>query len=151
MGTRSITTVTSCWDGQEPEVNATIYRHWDGYINGGHGEWLADFLADAVVTNGRQDKPKHFNGPGRLASGIVAALLKYGYDPDLVPAGSVMGQEFEYHIHVDYGMSGGQVSIRVFDGPMTFFGSGGEDCNNEIFSGTVTEFQSFVQSRKNAA
>lgn len=144
MGTRSITTVTSSWHNGEPQVNATIYRHWDGYIAGGHGEWLAEFLADAVVTNGRQDKQKHYNGPGELASAIVEALRADDHNPNLVPAGSIMGQEYEYQVHVDYGLDGGRVSLRVFDGPMTAFGGGSENCNNLVFSGTVAEFAAFV-------
>jgi len=147
MGTRSITTVTHKWDNDEPRVDATIYRHWDGYPTC-HGRWLADFLRDAVVTNGKVDEPKHFNGPGRLAAGICAQLQADEHDPDLVEAGAVMGQEYEYRVHVDYGMSGGKVSVTVFDGPMTMFGGGGEDCNNQIFSGTVKEFEAFIQSEE---
>lgn len=155
MGTRSITVVTQAWEGNEedpdhkaePDHIATIYRHWDGYLTG-HGQWLAAFLKDAVVTNGKklgEDGSKNFNGPGRLASGIVAAMVDDDLDPDLMEQGSVCGQEYEYRVHVEYGMSGGSISVRVLDGPMTAFGCGGEDCSNEVFSGTVEEFGAFVE------
>ena len=148
MGTRSVTVITSKWDShQEKTHNATIYRHWDGYPTG-HGRWLADFLSDVVVTNGRVDKPKHFNGAGRLASGLVGALDADDHDPGLVPEDSVMGQEYEYHIHCDYGMDGGTLTVTVFDGPMTMFGGGGEDCTNEVFSGTVAEFGQFISKEE---
>lgn len=144
MGTRSLTVVTSSWNGDDkPRHCATIYRHWDGYPSG-HGRWLADFLKEAVVTNGKDDKPKHYNGPGRLAAGITAALQADGHDPDLMDKGVVMGQEYEYHIHCDYGTGGGELSVSVLDGPMTLFGGGGEDCTNKVFTGTVAEFEQFI-------
>ncbi len=146
MGTRSITVVTSQWDVKDDVMhNATIYRHWDGYLDG-HGRWLANFLEDAVVTNGQIDGAKNFNGPGRLASGIVAAMQEAGQNPDLMKQGAVCGQEFEYHVHVMYGDKGGEVTIRVLDGPITMFGGGGEECTTEIFSGTVKEFDIFIQA-----
>ena len=145
MGTRSLTTITSSWDSTKLELHATIYRHWDGYLSV-HGKWLADFLADTTVTSGKRDVPKHYNGPGRLASAIVSQLQTDGHDPDLVPANSIMGQEFAYNIHCNYGMNGGSLTVSVSDGPMTMFGAGGEDCNNTIFSGTVPEFTEFITS-----
>ncbi len=145
MGTRSITVVTHKWSEETGvEHNATIYRHWDGYLSG-HGRWLADFLEDAAVTNGKIDGAKNFNGPGRLASGIVAAMVEDALDPDLMDEGTVCGQEFEYHVHVDYGAKGGRISVKVLEGPMTMFGGGGESCTKEAFNGTVEEFNAFIQ------
>ncbi len=144
MGTRSITVVTNQWDEGDIEHNATIYRHWDGYLSG-HGLWLADFLKGVIVTNGEHGKLNHFNGPGRLASGIVAAMQIDGLNPDLMDQGAVVGQEFEYRVHVAYGAGGGKIAVKVLDGPMTFFGGGGEDCANEIFNGTVEEFGAFIK------
>lgn len=149
MGTRSITVVTSEWDGQDVEHAATIYRHWDGYYSG-QGRWLADFLKDITVTNGEDGKANHFNGPGRLASGIVAALQTDGHNPDLIPQDSVIGQEYEYRVHVKYGNEGGEIVVRVLDGPMTMFGMGGENCTNEVFSGTVEEFDAFIKKMEEA-
>ncbi len=144
MGTRSMTVVTHDWDGGDTEHNATIYRHWDGYLSG-HGRWLADFLKDVSVTNGEDGKANHFNGPGRLASGIVAALQMDGHNPDLMDKGSICGQEYEYRVHVGYGSGGGKITVKLLDGPMTFFGGGGEECTNEVFSGTVEEFNTFIE------
>ncbi len=149
MGTRSITVVTHDWDG-DVQHDATIYRHWDGYPSG-HGRWLADFLQDAVITNGRIDGAKNFNGPGRLASGIVHAMVNDELDPDLMDEGSVCGQEYEYRIHCKYGMSGGELSVRVLDGPMTMFGAGGEECTNEVFKGTVEQFGAFISESEKKA
>lgn len=148
MGTRCVTVITHNWDGDEVVHDASIYRHWDGYLDG-HGQWLADFLEDAVVTNGAIEGDKNFNGPGRLASGIVAALVADGHDPDLQGQNIICGQEYEYHIHVKYGANGGKLSVRVLDGPMTAFGCGGEDCTNEVFKGTVEEYRDFIKAEGN--
>lgn len=147
MGTRCTTVVTSKWDDPSAKVEhaATIFRHWDGYLDG-HGQWLAAFLKGVVVTNGKIDGEKNFNGPGRLASGIVAALVEDGHDPDLMPQGTICGQEYEYHIHVDYSEAGGEISVRVLDGPMTAFGCGGEECTNIAFAGTVEEFTDYIKA-----
>lgn len=149
MGTRCTTVVTQQWDsdGEASGVEhlATIFRHWDGYLDG-HGQWLVDFLKDAVVTNGKINGKKNFNGPGRLASGIVAALVEDGHDPDLMSEGTVCGQEYEYHVHVKYGDKGGELSVKVLDGPMTAFGMGGEKCTNIAFKGTVEEFTAYIKA-----
>ena len=149
MGTRCTTVVTQQWDsgGEASGVEhlATIFRHWDGYLDG-HGQWLADFLKDAVVTNGKIDGKKNFNGPGRLASGIVHALVEDGHDPDLMSKGTICGQEYEYHINVKFGDTGGELSIKVIDGPMTMFGAGGEECTNVAFEGTVKEFATYIEN-----
>lgn len=151
MGTRSVTQVTHQWVGGKGKVvhDASIYRHWDGYLDG-HGKWLADFLKDTVVTNGSIDGAKNFNGPGRLAAGIVHALIEDGHDPDLMPQDTECGQEYEYHIHVLYADKGGSLTVKVLEGPMTMFGMGGEDCTSEIFNGTVKEFGAFIQSASDA-
>ncbi len=151
MGTRCLTIVTSKWpDDTKPDHHATIYRHWDGHIDG-HGRWLADFLEPAVVTNGRVEKPHHYNGPGRLAAGIVKAMIDDDSDPDLMPEGTVAGQEFTYHVHVDFDMSGGTISVTVFDGPATAFGLGGEKCTNQVFAGSVPDYCKFARAYKDVA
>ena len=145
MGTRSITVITHQWNDEDTEHNATIYRHWDGYLDG-HGQWLADFLKGVTVTNGEVGKANHFNGPGRLASGIVAALQVDGHNPDLMDQGAICGQEYEYHVHVKFGNTGGEISVQVLDGPTTMFGCGGESCTNEIFKGTVEQYGEFIEA-----
>lgn len=148
MGTRSVTVLTHSWDIKDDILhNASIYRHWDGYLDG-HGQWLADFLTDVEVTNGKQEGEKLFNGPGRLASGIVHALVEDGHDPDLQEQNIDCGQEYEYHIHTLFTDKGGSLTIKVLEGPMTMFGSGGDECTKEIFKGTPIEFSAFIQDQK---
>jgi hypothetical protein len=147
MGTRSITTIRSSWDEEsELETHAVIYRHWDGYLEG-HGEWLLEFLQGARVVNGKRgdEGPMTFNGPGRLAAGIVSKLLLDGHEPDLRHEHGDCGQEFEYVVDVqNYGQDKAVILVTVFDGPVTAFGMGGEKCNNKIFSGTVEEYAAFL-------
>ena len=148
MSTRSITEIRSSWtpeDDKSWETLATIYRHSDGYLEG-HGRWLCDFLSNIKVTNGRVNGSwrKYANGPGELASAIVSAMTEEDLHPSLEPAGAIMGQEYHYQINVAFSIDGGEVSITVFDGPVTFFGSGGEDCTNQIFCGSVQEFSEFI-------
>lgn len=144
MGTRSITVVKSRWEpADEWTTHATIYRHWDGYPSA-HGQDLAKFLETAKVGNGRRgnDPPEYCNGPGELASHLVAYLLKEGHNPNLEPPNTVMGQEFEYHILYDWKTM--VIEIVVYDGPMTAFGTGGEDCTHEVFRGDVTAYQDWL-------
>jgi len=153
VSTRSITTVRSKWtDGEENEpyeweIYATIYVHVDGYLSG-VGKWLYDFLNGLVVVNGiRVDgnmPGRYANGPGRMAAHLVTAMQMGGMNPNLVPYESTMGQEYHYQINVVYGRTGGSVSITVFDGPMTLFGDGGDECTNLIFTGSVMEFGMFL-------
>lgn len=146
MGTRCITEVKGRWAGRKDwNTHAVIYRHWDGYLTG-HGRWLADFLDGMHVVNSipSNTPTKHANGPGRLAAQIVAELQKDGHEPDLMDGVCDCGQEYHYLIEVDYSMSGGSINLKVFDGPMTAFGFGGQDCTNEIFSGTVEQFVAFI-------
>lgn len=73
-------------------------------------------------------------------------LIDEEHDPDLMPTKSDCGQEFEYRLLVDFGMAGGTINIQVFDGPVTFFGMGGEKCDNEIFRGSVDEYRAWIAS-----
>jgi len=152
MGTRSITTVRSRWVDErqeEPEElspHAHIYRHWDGYLDG-HGQWLADFLEGFKVGNGgligdAKGDPKYSNGPGQLTSMLISKLHVDGHEPDIQGGEECpeMGQEFHYVIDVDFGMRGGVITVTVFEGPMTFFGAGGDECNEQVFRGSVEEY-----------
>lgn len=148
MSTRCITTVRSRW-GNNPEwkTHANIYRHHDGYLEGGHGEWLYEFLRDLKVVNGLSgnEPPRFANGPGRLAAMMVAELYRDDHGPDLVPDSGPRGQEYHYQVDIVFGFDGGTITVTVFDGPMTFFGGGGEECTNQIFSGTVAEYGEFLK------
>jgi hypothetical protein len=150
MGTRSITTIRSRWEKRDWQTHAVIYRHWDGYL-GGHGAFLSDFLTGRYVTNGKAADPMSANGPGRLAAQLVAAMQDAGVDPDLLPTVSDVGQEYHYQIDVQFGGPAKRefpITITVFDGPMTAFGCGGDECTREIFSGTPEAFAAFVQQPK---
>lgn len=144
MGTRSITTVRSRWTPEgEYELHTCIYRHWDGYPSC-HGHLLFETLDGIVVTNGKVDSKRHINGPGRLAAHVIYSMQADGCEPDVSISVCDMGQEFHYQIDVDfYGEN--EISITVFDGPITMFGEGGDRCTEEIFKGTVTEFGEFCK------
>lgn len=149
MSTRSITTVKSRWEGKEWKTHAVIYRHSDGYLSG-HGAFLADFLQGLEVINGipMNPPPCYANGPGQLAAQLVWCLQMDGADPHLEShTDSTFGQEFHYEILVDFGPDGGDVTLVVYDGPVTFFGEGGDECTNEIFRGTVLDFLGFLEER----
>lgn len=148
MSTRSITTVKSRWDDLEWKTLAVIYRHSDGYLSD-HGERLAGFLDGLEVVNGLtgDEPPKYVNGPGQLAARLISELWSNGIRVSLVSHNqSDFGQEFHYEILVQFGERGGNVFVKVYDGPMTCFGEGGDECNNEIFSGNVAEYVAFIRS-----
>mgnify|MGYP001227219304 CR=1 FL=1 len=72
MGTRSVTTI----EGEDGPL-LKIYKQYDGYVEGGLGEELVDFLRGRKVVNGytMQDKEdRAFNGLGCLAADVVAHL-----------------------------------------------------------------------------
>jgi hypothetical protein len=145
MGTRSLTVVKRNWEQGEFEPIATIYRHYDGYPSV-QGKLIADFLDGLTLVNGVSgDTPKrHANGPGRLAAQLVCAMADEGVEPSLERHGVVSGQEYEYHLLCHFGFDGGTVEVVVFDGPMTAFGCGGDECTNEIFRGTPEAFSEWV-------
>lgn len=145
MATRSITTVRNRWNSKDEwETLAVIYCHWDGYPSV-QGACIYKLLDDMEVINGipGNPPPKFANGAGRLASQLVTHLQKEGRDPDLMSKLQDSGQEFQYQIDVDADLS---IKVTVFNGPMTLFGAGGDECNNEIFSGTVEEFGEFLET-----
>lgn len=153
MSTRSLTVVRSRWNSKGAfETHANIYRHHDGYLEG-HGQWLFDFLNGLVVVNGISGQmPKRYaNGPGRLAAQLVAQLHAAGHEPDLNTSDGPCGQEYHYQIDVEFGLDFSRkeypVSVTVFDGPMTAFGAGGNDCTNKIFEGSVEEYGKFLAAK----
>jgi hypothetical protein len=148
MSTRSITIVRSKWEGHPMRIHSVIYRHHDGYISG-HGVDLADFMRNVIVTNGARGKTddiNYINGPGRLAAELVCFLQDEGHEPDILGGEHVdCGQEYEYYIDVAFGMDGGTITMSVTRGPMTFFGGGGDKCDQPLFTGTVDEYCEFVK------
>jgi hypothetical protein len=137
MGTRAITHVVN----DEGEVYVSLYRQFDGYPNGGHGEDLADFLEGAVIGNGiRMDESRgnFFNGVGDLAARLVAFFKKdpgdcggfYLYPPDISH-----DEEFTYIVRAESGYSQeGGVTIEVINWGKT------------LFNGTSDEFASWVKA-----
>ena len=69
MGTRCITRVV----GENGSVILAMYRQFDGYIEGGHGDDLKNFLKDIKVVNGLplNADDKFANGMGCLAAQLV--------------------------------------------------------------------------------
>lgn len=148
MGTRSFTTIRSRSNNTvDYSTHAVIYRHWAGYLSG-QGRLLFEFLDGLAVINGipSNPPPRFANGPGRLAAQFVAKMQEEGTDPNLFPAVCDCGQEFHYQVDVDY-FTGGGIIVTVFDGPVTAFGAGGEDCTNLIFKGTVAEYGTFLDEK----
>lgn len=99
MGTRCLTRV---FEG-DTEV-CCIFRHFDGYPDG-HGKDLLAMLADKVCVNGYSSAAKlpqssRLNGPGRVGAFIVHKLFVAGHDPDVMPPGSDVGQDYEYWVKV---------------------------------------------------
>lgn len=70
MGTQSITRVVD----ESGSVILAMYRHFDGYVEGGHGDDLKNFLKDIKVVNGLplNADDKFANGMGCLAAQLVA-------------------------------------------------------------------------------
>lgn len=151
MGTRCITEIRSRWNEDEFKTHAVVYRHWDGYLEG-HGKWLYEFLNSVDVVNGitvgKKYPKKIANGPGRLAAQMVYELQKDGHDPDLHTGNGPCGQEYHYVVDVEYGYDGGSLKVTVYDGPVTAFGEGGEDCTRPLFSGSVEEYGEFLKNHE---
>ena len=146
MGTRSLTIVRSRWNQEEEfRADAVIYRHYDSQPET-HGRCLAEFLDGLELINGIPGNPpkKFANGPGRLAAQLVCHLQDVGCSPDLRCQVNPCGQEFEYYLDCD--METCKITLIVYDGPMTFFGAGGDNCTNQIFQGTVSEYAEWIEA-----
>lgn len=122
MGTRSLTIVR---DEDDREI-LTLYRQFDGYPEGGHGEELARFLNGFEVVNGitSYDVKKLANGAGCLAAQIVAKFKRptKSYDGKrqgpvgnfyIYPAGSRnVGEEYIYTVRA---VPGQPLTVEVFE------------------------------------
>jgi len=98
MGTRSLTRVID----ESGKTILTMYRQFDGYIDGGHGEELVNFLKGMVITNsislGNQPK-KSANGMGCLAAQLVVHF-KTGVGGIYIEADTIVDQEYNYRIEL---------------------------------------------------
>ncbi|RIA92877.1 hypothetical protein C1645_763800 [Glomus cerebriforme] len=106
---------------------ACIYQHYDGYVEGGVGEWLANFLCDLI---------RNFvaTSPNNLCpeTGILGAKLIHAFstsdftNPHLIPIASLeelfqSNYEYAYIITVDVNYSGflvnnQSITLSVYDG-----------------------------------
>ena len=97
MSTRSLTRVKD--DGK---VILTMYRHLDGYVEGGHGDELVTFLEGMVIVDGLSvgvNHPKVANGMGCLAAQLVSHFKTAPGDIYIYPEDSD-DEEYNYQIRL---------------------------------------------------
>ena len=131
MGTRSLTFVYDA--DNQPLLN--LYRQYDGYIEGGHGSELAEFLAGKTLVNGFSKESKdQANGMGCLAASLVANFKETvgGFYIHSVTS-TDCGQDYEYHVYED--------RVKVL-GPGSIFNPG---VNAALFEGSWAEFAKFCK------
>ena len=131
MGTRALTSVYN----EHNEVILNLYRQYDGYIEGGHGAELAEFLAGKTLVNGFGKESKALaNGMGCLAASLVAHFKETvgGFYIHSVTS-TDCGQDYEYHVYKD--------RVKVL-GPGSIFNPG---VNAALFEGSWTEFAKFCK------
>ena len=131
MGTRSLTFVYDA--DNQPLLN--LYRQYDGYIEGGHGSELAEFLAGKKLVNGfGKESTELANGMGCLAASLVAHFKETvgGFYIHSVTE-TDCGQDYEYHVYKD--------KVKVL-GPGSIFNPG---VNAALFEGSWAEFAKFCK------
>ena len=131
MGTRALTFVYDA--DSQPFLN--LYRQYDGYIEGGHGSELAEFLAGKTLVNGYGKESNDLaNGMGCLAASLVAHFKETvgGFYIHSVSE-TQCGQDYEYHVYED--------RVKVL-GPGSIFNPG---VNKTLFEGTWAEFAEFCK------
>lgn len=130
MGTRSLTKVYN----DEGKPICTIYRHMDGYPSG-HGQVLADWLAQKVIVNGigstwpgKDEGKQPANGMGDLAAQLVCYLKSdseiggiYLYQPNI----GDLGQDYSYHVL----LHNGDLMLKVSSGRKVLFHAFPKDFN----------------------
>ena len=131
MGTRSLTFVYN----EHNEAILNLYRQYDGYIEGGHGSELAEFLAGKKLVNGfGRESNDLANGMGCLAASLVAHFKETvgGFYIHSVTS-TDCGQDYEYHVYKD--------RVKVL-GPGSIFNPG---VNETLFEGSWAEFAKFCK------
>lgn len=132
MGTRSLTHVIDN-DFGDPRHILTVYRQYDGYLDG-HGRDLAEFISSRKFVNGISGDPTEvFNGAGCFAAALVAYLktLRNGGAGEIEAGGVYIHpldsppEEFNYTVTI----AGPEVSLKVTDWQDT-----------TLFEGTPDEF-----------
>lgn len=130
MGTRSVTYIHE----QDGTPIACLYRQYDGYIGGGHGEDLAKFLTGKVLVNGIGHDDGHiFNGMGDVAARIVGHFVQSKGGENVAggfymvnPADPEAGKWCDYTYHVwpngepDVGKPAKEckISVEGYSGPI---------------------------------
>lgn len=141
MGTRCITNVID----EEGNVYVSLYRQFDGYPAGGHGEKLADWLKDAHIGNGIGSRPESgfFNGVGDLAVRLVT-FFKEDHEHIgnfyLVPPVFADKEEFTYTVQgkdPSYDTVG-EVAVKV------------EAYDRVLFEGNVEEYRFWINQEINS-
>lgn len=140
MGTRAITNVMD----ESGAYYVSLYRQFDGYPYGGHGEELAEFLNGAVIGNGISSNPPagFFNGVGDLALRLVSFFKSDHRNIGgfyLEPPSEDNKQEFTYTI-IGYNPS---YTIHAKEDPKPIRVIV-ENYERELFDGSVEEFQVWV-------
>lgn len=133
MGTRAITNVVD----EKGVSYVSLYRQFDGYPQGGHGEDLANWLKGAVIGNGIRmgAEPRNFfNGVGDLAVRLVTFFKEdhsvAGGFYLVAPAHDKWDVDYTYTVHCDDGYEEeGGVTLEV-----TSYGG------TTLFNGTVEDF-----------
>lgn len=122
MGTRSVTTI----EGEGGPL-LKIYRQLDGYVEGGMGEELIEFLRGRKVVNGysmKDEEERAFNGIGCLAASIVSYFKDGIGNVYIQPIDDDYEGAYNYFISED----DGRLRIRMegyngvlYDGPVDDF------------------------------
>lgn len=144
MGTRCITNVID----EKGDVYVSLYRQFDGYPDGGHGEELADWLEGAHIGNGigARPAPGFFNGVGDLAARLVT-FFKDDHEHIgsfyLNPPDPTAKEEFTYTVqgrnpNWDKGTPFGEVTVKV------------EAYDRVLFEGNVVDYRAWITQEKNS-
>lgn len=119
-------------------ILCSIYHHFDGYIKNGVGESLKDFLASKTLVNGMSGDKTHLaNGIGCLTAQYIASHKDGAGNLYIIePVKKHMecgdnGIEYCYNVFVDEKEN---ITIEV------------HDCDEVIFSGSLEEYVSFVDT-----
>ena len=143
MGTRCLTKVYD----EQGHMLINMYRQFDGYPTG-HGAELAEFLNNGRMVNGlimtKTPQELVFNGAGCLAAQLVAHFKQEPGGFYLYPTNiEDCGQDFEYHIYTD-----GGISIKIMNCGVNFFGMTQSDTYESVFDGNLAQFTKFCANKK---
>jgi hypothetical protein len=141
MGTRCLTKVYD----EQGHMIINMYRQFDGYPTG-HGAELAEFLNSGRMVNGLSldDTQTFFNGAGCLAAQLVADFKQAPGGFYLYPVTIAdCGQDYEYHIYTD-----GGISIKIVNCGVNFFGMTQSDTYETIFDGNLEQFTKYCASEQ---